>query len=158
MGWAFPYQLTIKTVFWRRAYRPTDLDNASLRTLPGDSRLWNWQLKLTGHTYYRYLLVSIICVSWILVQPCSRFLPVAVEWGWYLTVLGDVTATHPNWEEIKNRAYHFLLSLPLVLVFLTVSMAVKRHHDQGNSDKGHLIGAGLHFQRSSPLSSWQEAW
>jgi hypothetical protein len=38
-------------------------------------------------------------------------------------------------------------------------MAVKRHHDQGNSYKGkHLIGAGLQFQSFSPLSSWQEAW
>ena len=28
-----------------------------------------------------------------------------------------------------------------------------------NSYKGqHLIGAGLQFQRVSPLSSWQEAW
>ena len=36
---------------------------------------------------------------------------------------------------------------------------MKRHHDQGNSYKGkHLIGAGLQFQRFSPLSSWQEAW
>ena len=37
--------------------------------------------------------------------------------------------------------------------------AVNRHHDQGKSYKGqHLIGAGLQFQRFSPLSSWQEAW
>jgi hypothetical protein len=36
---------------------------------------------------------------------------------------------------------------------------VKRHHDHGNSDKGkHLIGAGLQFQRFSPLTSCQEAW
>jgi hypothetical protein len=36
---------------------------------------------------------------------------------------------------------------------------VKRHHDHDNSYKGkHLIGAGLQFQRFSPLSSWQEAW
>ena len=36
---------------------------------------------------------------------------------------------------------------------------MKRHNDQGNSYKGkHLIGAGLRFQRFSPLSSWQEAW
>jgi hypothetical protein len=39
-----------------------------------------------------------------------------------------------------------------------VSIAVKRHHDQGNSYKGkHLIGAGLHFKRFNPLS-YQEAW
>ena len=38
-------------------------------------------------------------------------------------------------------------------------IAVKRHHDQGNSYKGkHLIGAGLQFQRLSPFSSWQKAW
>jgi hypothetical protein len=36
---------------------------------------------------------------------------------------------------------------------------MKRHLHQGNSFKGkHLIRAGLQFQRSSPLSSWQEAW
>jgi hypothetical protein len=35
---------------------------------------------------------------------------------------------------------------------------VKRHHDQGNSYTGHLIGAGLQIQRFSPLSSWWEAW
>jgi hypothetical protein len=33
---------------------------------------------------------------------------------------------------------------------------VNRHHDQGNSYKGHLIGAGLQVQRFSPLSSGQE--
>jgi hypothetical protein len=38
-----------------------------------------------------------------------------------------------------------------------VSVAVKRHHDQGNSYKRqHLIRAGLQVQRFSPLSSRQE--
>ena len=47
----------------------------------------------------------------------------------------------------------------MVTVLVRVSIAVKRHHDQGNSYKGqHLIGAGLHFQTCSPLLSWQEAW
>jgi hypothetical protein len=36
-------------------------------------------------------------------------------------------------------------------------IAVKRHHDHGNSSEGkHLIGAGLQVQRFSPLSSWWE--
>ena len=36
---------------------------------------------------------------------------------------------------------------------------MKRHHDQDNSNKcKHLIGAGLEFQRFSPLSAWLEAW
>ena len=40
-----------------------------------------------------------------------------------------------------------------------VFIAVKRHHDHSNSYKGkHLIGAGLQFQRFSPLSSWQATW
>ena len=44
-------------------------------------------------------------------------------------------------------------------VLVRVSVAMKRHHDHGNSHKGkHLIGAGLQFQRFSPLLSWQEAW
>ena len=38
-------------------------------------------------------------------------------------------------------------------------IAVKNHHDHSNSYKEkHLIGAGLQFQRFSPLSSWWEAW
>ena len=42
---------------------------------------------------------------------------------------------------------------------LSVSIAVKRHHDQGNSHKGqHLIGAGLLFLRFSSLLSWWEIW
>ena len=33
----------------------------------------------------------------------------------------------------------------------------KQKHDYGNSYKGkHLIGAGLQFQKFSPLSSWQD--
>jgi hypothetical protein len=41
---------------------------------------------------------------------------------------------------------------------LRVSIAVKRHHNQGNSYKGkHLTGAGLQVLRFSPLS-WREAW
>jgi hypothetical protein len=45
-------------------------------------------------------------------------------------------------------------------VLVRVSIAVKRHHDHGNSykKKKHLVGAGLQFQRFSSLSSWQEAW
>ena len=39
---------------------------------------------------------------------------------------------------------------------------MKRHHDQGNSYKGHLIGAGLHFE-FNPLSpegvwGWQPSY
>ena len=45
------------------------------------------------------------------------------------------------------------------VVLVRVSIAVKRHHDHGNSYKGkHLIGSGLQFQRFSPLSSWWGAW
>ena len=35
-------------------------------------------------------------------------------------------------------------------------IAVKTHHDQGNSYKGqHLILAGFQFQKFSPLASWK---
>ena len=55
------------------------------------------------------------------------------------------------------QAFFFFLNEHLPC--LSVSIAVKRHHDQGNSYKGQcLTGAGLHFQGFSPLSSWQEAW
>jgi hypothetical protein len=38
-------------------------------------------------------------------------------------------------------------------------IAVKRDHDQGNSNKWkHLIEPGLQFQGFSPLSLWWEAW
>jgi hypothetical protein len=47
----------------------------------------------------------------------------------------------------------------LAFVLVEISTAVKRHHDHSNSYKGnHLIGVGLQFQRSSPLSSWHETW
>jgi hypothetical protein len=47
----------------------------------------------------------------------------------------------------------------LSLAFVRVSIAVKRHHDQGNPYRGkHLIGAGLQFQGFSPLSSWWDTW
>jgi hypothetical protein len=37
-------------------------------------------------------------------------------------------------------------------------MAGKRHHDHDHPYKEtYLIGTGLQFQRSSPLSSWQKA-
>ena len=43
------------------------------------------------------------------------------------------------------------------IVLVRVSIAVNRHHDQGNSYEGQqLIGAGLQLQRFSPLSSrWE---
>ena len=48
-------------------------------------------------------------------------------------------------------------SIVLAPVLIRVSIAVKRHHDQGDSYKGqHLVGAGLQVQSFSPLSSrWE---
>ena len=41
------------------------------------------------------------------------------------------------------------------MYYLRFLIVVKRHHDHSDSYKGqHLIGAGLQFQRFSPLSSW----
>ena len=47
----------------------------------------------------------------------------------------------------------------MVLYYIVVLvLAVKRHHDQDNAHKEqHLIGAGLQFQKFSPLFSWLEA-
>ena len=39
-------------------------------------------------------------------------------------------------------------------VLVRVSIAGKIHQDQGNSYKGHLIGASLQVQRFSPLTIW----
>ena len=38
-------------------------------------------------------------------------------------------------------------------VLVRVSIALKRHRDQGNSFKGHLIDAGLQSLRFSPSAS-----
>jgi hypothetical protein len=39
------------------------------------------------------------------------------------------------------------------------SIAVKRHHDHGNSCKRrYLIGSGLQLQKFIPLSSWRGSW
>lgn len=46
--------------------------------------------------------------------------------------------------------------LSVLLVF--VSIAVKRHHDHGNSYKEHLTVVAAYIQRSSPLSSRWGAW
>ena len=49
------------------------------------------------------------------------------------------------------------MHLSYVGVLVGVSIATKRHHDQGNSYKGqNFTGASFQFQRSSPLSLWQE--
>ena len=46
-----------------------------------------------------------------------------------------------------------------VRVCLRASVAVKRHHEQGNSYKGkHFIKASLQFQACGPLSSQWEMW
>jgi hypothetical protein len=56
------------------------------------------------------------------------------------------------WSSINLKKKHLC-----VCVLVRVSIAVKRHHDQGNSYKGqHLIRACLQVQRFSPLSSRQE--
>ena len=45
------------------------------------------------------------------------------------------------------------------VILVWVFIVVKRPHDYSNSYTGkHLIGAGLQFQRFSPLSSWWETW
>jgi hypothetical protein len=60
---------------------------------------------------------------------------------------------------IPDTVITFIIPIHSSCECLRVSIAVKRHHDQGNSYKGqHLIEAGLQFHRFSPLSSWREAW
>jgi hypothetical protein len=45
------------------------------------------------------------------------------------------------------------------IVYVRVSITVKRHHDHGNSYKGkHLVWIGLQSQRFSQILSWQKAW
>ena len=42
----------------------------------------------------------------------------------------------------------------ILTILVRVSIAVKRHHDHGNSYRGkHVIGAGLQFHTFSPLLS-----
>jgi hypothetical protein len=61
-----------------------------------------------------------------------------------------------NYVSIHLRVIIFYSVFNNVLV--GVSFAVKRHHDQVKSYKGHLIRVGLQVQRFSPLSSRKEAW
>ena len=67
--------------------------------------------------------------------------------------------THSSREQFSKPARNGLTSWVLLVVLVRVSIAMKRHHDQGNSYKGqHLIGAGFQFQRFYTLLSWQKAW
>ena len=66
-------------------------------------------------------------------------------------------------QNISNRLMLFSqVYTQLFLIYsvlVRVSIALKRHHDQGNSYKGqHLIGADLQVQRFSPLTSRWKAW
>jgi hypothetical protein len=57
----------------------------------------------------------------------------------------------------KPRVLAFSDSAVCLTVLIWTSIPVKRHHDQGNSHKWKKIfGAGLQFQRFSPLLPWQE--
>jgi hypothetical protein len=57
---------------------------------------------------------------------------------------------------LRNSLSPFHLIQNSEVVLFRVSIPVKRNHDQSISYKSkHLIGAGLQFQRFSPLSSWQ---
>ena len=61
--------------------------------------------------------------------------------------------------ELERHLTALLGEAELESVLVRVFNAVERHHDQSNSYKGkRLIGAGLRFQRFSPLSSWWEVW
>lgn len=65
-------------------------------------------------------------------------------------------------HEGQKHQIPLMLQLPTAWVLgiklrscLGVSIAMRRHHDRGNSCQGrHLTGAGLRFQKLSPLSSW----
>lgn len=51
-----------------------------------------------------------------------------------------------------------VIPLPIRPYLSHCSITLKRHHDQDNSyQRKHFIGAGLQFQRFSPLSTWQGA-
>jgi hypothetical protein len=55
-----------------------------------------------------------------------------------------------KWEERDGSLEH-VLSWDFI--------AVNRHNHHSSCYKGkHFTGAGLQFQRFSPLLSWQEAW
>ena len=58
----------------------------------------------------------------------------------------------------KSTEIYFCPPMPFPDVLVRVSIAVRRHHDQGNFYKGHSIEAGLQVQRFSPISSRQETW
>jgi hypothetical protein len=88
--------------------------------------------------------------SWALISTQHLCKKSHTATGFYMSMH---TCT-PVYRHIHNHQWHIhtqCLSLG--------SVAVKKHHDQGNSHNGKILtGAGLQFQRLRPLSSWQEAW
>ena len=67
--------------------------------------------------------------------------------------MGDCLLTSERVGGMRGNA-GFLL---IIFVLVMVSIAVKRHCDQGNSYKGqHIIRATSQVQKFSPLSSRQE--
>ena len=60
-----------------------------------------------------------------------------------------------HWEVLKSSHSWRVGVLVQWFVLVRACIAVKRHHDYSNSyNEKHVIGAGLQFQRFSPLSSW----
>ena len=93
-----------------------------------------------------------------------------------LQLLGDGEALLMSviWENKIGGYFSFYLSLfigylvlhnhswvshlPMHGYLSQCSIAVKKHHDKGNSCKRKPLRTCLQFQRLSPLLSWKEAW
>jgi hypothetical protein len=107
----------------------------SFKTLPGP--IWLVQ-------YQHHVFISVcVCLS-----VCERTYAYGGQGMTGLLSSGKLivfgNATCLLWQSL----FEFCLSWSFIVV--------KKHHDQGSSHKGkHLIGAGLQFQRLSPLSG---AW
>jgi hypothetical protein len=68
-----------------------------------------------------------------------------MEKWWFL-----IWSCQSSWLVFTDAVHSFCF-----VVLVCVSMAVKRHHDQGYSYEGQcLIGSGLLVLRFHPLSSW----
>ena len=87
--------------------------------------------------------------------PFAIFLPSSLSLSVPLFFFLLTSTSSVSSETFRPVIYQVLFMKP---VFLRVSTAVNRHHDQGHSCKGqHFIGAGLQVQRSViiKVGTWQ---
>ena len=86
------------------------------------------------------------------------------NWNWKYLIARDIQQGFSQKARTWNKSYirkvkENLWKSLCIYYLVGVSIALNRHHEHDNTYKEKLLnGAGLEFQRFSPLSSWQEGW